>query len=143
MNKANNYIVKIVTWRAAEAMLREVREPVFVVEQLVTPEFEWDELDVTATHLLALSAEHQPIGCARIIGNKVGRMAVLSDWRGKGVGRAILRVAIADCKARGEKCVKLSAQTHAIGFYANAGFTVISEQYQDLHIPHVDMQLNI
>ncbi len=141
MSKPNNYCIKIVSWTAAESLLRAVREPVFVVEQLVTPAFEWDEFDASATHILALSAENEPIGCARIIGNKVGRMAVLKHWRGLGVGKAILEKAVAICKQNGEKAVKLSAQTHAIGFYANAGFVVTSAQYQDLHIPHVDMQL--
>lgn len=143
MSKRSNYNIKIVTWAAAEPLLRAVREPVFVIEQFVTPEFEWDDQDASATHVLALSAGNEPIGCARIVGNKVGRMAVLKHWRGLGVGRAILEKAVFFCKQRGEKSVKLSAQTQAIGFYTNAGFMVISEQYQDLHIPHVDMQLNI
>lgn len=141
MSKRNNCHIKITTWAADEALLRAVREPVFIVEQLVTPEFEWDELDATAAHILALNAQNEPIGCARIIGNKVGRMAVLKAWRGIGVGRAILEETVVFCKQRGEKSIKLSAQTHAIGFYAQAGFEITSAQYQDLHIPHVDMQL--
>jgi len=143
MSKVNNCVIKIVTWAEAEPLLRAVREPVFIIEQFVTPEFEWDALDASATHILALSRENEPIGCARVIGNKVGRMAVLKYWRGLGIGRAILEKAVVYCKQQGEKSVKLSAQTHAIGFYTNAGFMVTSEQYQDLHIPHVDMQLNI
>ena len=143
MRKPNNYAVKIVIWAEAEAMLRAVREPVFVLEQLVSPAFEWDELDAKATHILAVSNQNQAIGCARIIGNKVGRMAVLKEWRGLGVGKAILAMAIETCKKNGEKTIKLSAQTHAIDFYKKASFSVTSRQYQDLHIPHVDMQLNL
>ena len=143
MSKRNNCRVKVTSWAESEPLLRAVRKPVFIVEQLVTPEFEWDDLDATAAHILALNAQNEPIGCARIIGNKVGRMAVLKHWRGLGVGRAILEEAVVFCKQAGEKSVKLSAQTHAIGFYVQAGFVVTSAQYQDLHIPHVDMQLNI
>ena len=143
MSKLNNYRVKVTSWAESEALLRAVREPVFVIEQLVTPAFEWDDQDASATHILALNRQNVPIGCARIIGNKVGRMAVLKAWRGLGVGRAILDEALIFCKQNGESVVKLSAQTHAIGFYTSAGFIVTSTQYQDLHIPHVDMQRNI
>ena len=140
MSKPNKHQIVVTTWAESEVMLRAVREPVFVIEQLVTAAFEWDDQDASATHILALNMQNEPIGCARIIGNKIGRMAVLKVWRGLGVGRAILDEALAFCKQNGESVVKLSAQTHAIGFYANAGFIVTSAQYQDLHIPHVDMQ---
>jgi predicted GNAT family N-acyltransferase len=143
MSKPSKQIwtIQLVTWTEAESLLRAVREPVFILEQLVAAEFEWDGLDASAIHILALNTKNEPIGCARIVGNKVGRMAVLKNWRGSGVGRAILHAAIEVCRNQGEKHVNLSAQTQAIGFYANAGFVVTSGQYLDLHIPHVDMQL--
>jgi predicted GNAT family N-acyltransferase len=74
---------------------------------------------------------------------KIGRMAVLKQWRNKGIGAKLLQEAVNICKAHGSKSVYLSAQTHAIGFYQRCGFKVTSEAYQDLHIPHVDMQLII
>ena len=131
------------SWIESENELRAVRTPVFIEEQLVAPDFEWDEVDKTAVHLLA-SLDKQPIACLRIIDyHKIGRMAVLKDWRNKGVGAALLQEAVKICKAHGSKSVYLSAQTHAIGFYQRCGFKVTSEVYQDLHIPHVDMQLEL
>jgi predicted GNAT family N-acyltransferase len=130
-----------VTWLEAEKHLRAVRTPVFIEEQFVTPDFEWDEIDASAVHLLAM-LNNQPIACLRIIDyHKIGRMAVLKKWRGMGLGAAILLEAVNICKAHGSKSIHLSAQTHAIGFYQRCGFRVTSEVYQDVHIPHVDMQM--
>ena len=131
------------TWFESENDLRAIRTPVFIVEQAVAPDFEWDDIDATAVHLLA-SLAGQPIACLRIIDyHKIGRMAVLKCWRRKGLGAALLLEAVKICKAHGSKCVYLSAQTHAIGFYQGCGFKVTSEVYQDVHIPHVDMQLEL
>ena len=76
------------TWYKDEAHLRAVRTPVFIQEQAVTPEFEWDEIDVSAVHLLAMM-DFEPIACLRIINHhKIGRMAVLKQHRGIEIGRA-------------------------------------------------------
>ena len=131
--------IETVTWHAAESQLRAVRTPVFVKEQHVTPEFEWDEKDADAMHLLALAGD-EPVACARIVDNKIQRMAVLKHWRGQGVGLAILQQAVDIIQQNGFELAKLSAQTHAIHFYEKGDFVVTSGVYQDLHIPHVDMQ---
>lgn len=132
-----------VTWSQAEPQLRAVRTVVFIDEQSVTPEYEWDDIDASAVHLLAM-AENQAIACLRIIEyTKIGRMAVLKEWRGRGVGTRLLKMAIEICRQHGSKCVKLSAQTHAIGFYEKAGFVQVSDEYCDVDIPHVDMQLDL
>lgn len=139
---ANIQIVQT-SWLEAENDLRAIRTPVFVEEQLVTPDFEWDEIDHSAVHLLA-THKSKPIACLRIIDyHKIGRMAVLKEWRKKGLGAALLLEAVKICQAHGSKNVHLSAQTHAIGFYEKSGFKVTSDIYQDLHIPHVDMQLDL
>ena len=133
--------IQKVSWQQAEAHLRQVRTIVFIEEQLVTPEFEWDEIDSTAVHLLAMYKD-QAIGCLRIIHYaKIGRMAVLKPWRGLGVGKMLLNEAIDICRQHGSKQIMLSAQTHAIYFYQQAGFEITSGEYTDVHIPHVDMQL--
>ncbi len=140
MNKSNINIVET-SWAQSEMQLRAIRTPVFVEEQLVTPEFEWDNLDASALHLLAM-LKNEPIACLRILDyHKIGRMAVLKQYRGNGLGAALLLAAVTICKQHGSKQVVLSAQTHAIGFYEKCGFKVSSDIYQDLHIPHVDMQL--
>ena len=139
----NNINIIQTTWLKDKAQLRAVRTPVFIEEQAVTPAFEWDEIDATAVHLLA-SLNGEPIACLRIIDyHKIGRMAVLKQYRGIGLGSALLLEAIEICKKYGSKQVALSAQTHAITFYEKAGFKQISGEYCDVDIPHVDMLLTI
>lgn len=131
------------TWASHQPQLRAVRTPVFIEEQAVTPEFEWDDIDATAVHLLAM-LNGEPIACLRVIDyKKIGRMAVLKDYRGCGLGAALLLEAVAICKKQGSKSVYLSAQTHAIEFYRKAGFRQTSDEYCDVDIPHVDMQLDL
>ena len=131
------------TWAISEVHLRAVRTPVFIQEQLVTPKFEWDNIDATAVHVLA-TLNNEAIACLRIIDyHKIGRMAVLKQYRGNGLGAALLLAAVAICKTHGAQQITLSAQTHAISFYEKCGFKVSSAVYQDLHIPHVDMRMEI
>jgi predicted GNAT family N-acyltransferase len=138
-----NIQISNVSWRDSENDLRAIRTPVFIEEQQVAPEFEWDDVDLTAIHLLA-TLNKEPIACLRIIDyHKIGRMAVLKEYRGMSLGTALLLEAVDICKAHGSRSVYLSAQTHAIGFYQRAGFEVISDEYCDVHIPHVDMQLDL
>ena len=137
---ANTQILQV-NWQDAENDLRIIRTKVFIEEQQVAPDFEWDEIDTTAVHLLAMS-ENLPIACLRIIKyQKIGRMAVLKEYRAMGLGMALLLEAIKICKKQGTKNIYLTAQTHAIGFYKRVGFKEISAVYQDANIPHVDMQL--
>ena len=137
---ANTQILQV-NWQDAENDLRIIRTKVFIEEQQVAPDFEWDEIDATAVHLLAI-LENVPIACLRIIKHqKIGRMAVLKDYRAMGLGTVLLLEAIKICKKQGTKNIYLTAQTHAIGFYKQAGFKEISGVYQDANIPHVDMQL--
>ncbi|NOS97893.1 MAG: GNAT family N-acetyltransferase [Methylotenera sp.] len=146
MVKAKSINIQTVSWQDYALSLREIRTQVFIVEQHVTEEFEWDALDENAIHLLAMVG-NQPIACARIIGNKIGRMAVIKTSRGKGFGMALIQKALEIIKNNGQKgngksSAHLSAQTHAIGFYQRAGFVVTSEEYCDVDIPHVDMEYN-
>lgn len=138
------FSIEEVDWINAQTQLRAVRQHVFIEEQQVPVELEWDGLDETAIHLLALDAEDKAIGCARILDNGIiGRMAVLKGRRGQGVGQALLNAAVESCRSRGWKNITLSAQTHAIPFYERAGFIVCSEEYMDAGIPHRDMQLKL
>ena len=140
----NGFTVREVAWADAETSLAAIRRQVFVVEQHVPEALEWDGLDDDAIHLLATAADGTAIGCARILEQgRIGRMAVLETWRGRGVGRLLLQSAIASCRARGWHNVTLSAQMHALDFYARAGFVVCSEEYLDAGIPHRDMKLNL
>lgn len=129
-----------VTWNIAQKELSEIRTAVFIEEQHVPPELEWDGLDHAALHLLAFNADGEAVGCARILsGGVIGRMAVLAPWRGRGVGMALLSNALQVCHERGWRDIRLSAQIHAIAFYEKAGFIGCSEEYLDAGIPHRDM----
>ncbi|MFM9834943.1 MAG: GNAT family N-acetyltransferase [Methylophilaceae bacterium] len=136
------FIIEQISWHSPnQVMLKALREAVFIKEQHVPLHIEWDEHDQDAIHLLAFDHSGQAIACARILKiGRVGRMAVLREWRGKGLGLALLDEAIKICKSLGIQNVSISSQTHAIAFYQKAGFTVTSEAYIDANIWHVDMQ---
>lgn len=138
----DNFVIQVVSWQTHSAPLKSVREEVFIKEQHVPVELEWDGLDATAKHLLALSNTGEAIGCARLPGDgSIGRMAVLKLWRGSGVGSALLNKAVALCRQQNIQNITLSAQVHAIPFYEKSGFEVCSEPYLDADILHVDMRL--
>jgi predicted GNAT family N-acyltransferase len=140
-----SFTIEQVSWDSPkQALLKAVREVVFIEEQHVPLYIEWDEFDQDAIHLLALDAYGKAIGCARILKKgRIGRMAVMPDWRGQGLGLALLDEAMKICKSLGMQSVAISSQTHAIKFYEKAGFTVTSEAYIDANIWHVDMQRTI
>lgn len=133
-----------VSWQEAEQALSSIRRRVFIEEQHVPEELEWDGLDQAAQHFLAFDSEQRALGCARLLaGGRVGRMAVLPEWRRHGVGSALLKTAIAVCRQQGCTQVVLSAQVAAVPFYAEAGFVACSDVYMDAGIPHRDMVLTL
>jgi predicted GNAT family N-acyltransferase len=138
----HQYNIKQVSWASHEAELRIIREQVFIIEQHVPSDIEWDEHDKNAMHLLVEDKQQNPIGCARILSNGyIGRMALLQEWRGLGIGQALLEQAIGICWGNKVKQILLSAQTQVVKFYQKKGFEVISKPYMDANIWHVDMQL--
>ena len=138
----DNFVIQVVSWQTHAAPLKAVREEVFIKEQHVPVELEWDGLDVAAQHLLALSNAGEAICCARLPGDgSIGRMAVLKTWRGLGVGSALLNKAVELYRQQDIQNITLSAQVHAIPFYEKSGFEVCSEPYLDADILHVDMRL--
>ncbi len=122
---------------------QKIRKIVFIVEQHVPDVLEWDAADDTAIHLL-VRVDSQPVACARVLPDgHIGRMAVLKEWRGRGVGAALLQRAVSICRELPVAQAQLSAQTHAIGFYVRAGFMVCGAPYMDANIAHVDMVLKL
>jgi predicted GNAT family N-acyltransferase len=120
-----------------------LRRVVFIDEQGVSEIDERDDLDDSAVHLLATVAG-VPVGSARLLllgdMGKVGRVCVLRSQRGTGLGAALIRAAVDQFRAMpGITEVKLSAQSHATGFYEKLGFTAIGGEYEDAGIPHRDM----
>lgn len=130
-------------WPTDAEALRSVRDDVFIREQRIAPEDEWDDLDATSRHVLALAdIDGTPVGCARLTPeHRIGRMAVQAAWRGRGVGMAMLQHLVAEARALGWSEVKLSAQEHAIPFYARAGFVAFGDTYDDAGIAHRMMRL--
>ncbi len=135
-----NIRIEIVEWGMAESAIKAVRATVFILEQGVPVELEWDGLDPLCAHVLAWTDRDRAIGTARLLPQgTIGRMAVLKDWRRQGVGAALLRKLLELATSRGLPRVTLSAQTHAIGFYEQAGFHAASEPFLDAGIPHRKM----
>ncbi|MGQ0802224.1 MAG: GNAT family N-acetyltransferase [Pseudomarimonas sp.] len=122
--------------------IRAVREPVFLVEQKVPPELEWDELDPLSRHVVARDFDGRPIGTGRLTPEqRIGRMAVLANWRGKGVGEAMLMRLLDQARDMGYLQIELHAQTHAIPFYARAGFVAEGDEFMEAGIPHQIMRI--
>lgn len=125
------------------ATCRMLRRRVFIEEQGVSEADELDDLDDEAIHLLA-TLDGRPVGSARLLlrgdTGKIGRVCVLAEVRGRGLGAALIRAALDEFRRHpGLTQAKLGAQTHALGFYENLGFTAIGPVYQDAGIPHRDM----
>lgn len=132
------------SWPQDRDALRAVRETVFVEEQGVPLSLEWDDQDAIARHLLARDATGQPIGTARLLPDgHIGRMAVLADWRGKGVGSALLQAVLAQARQHGLTQVMLNAQCSALGFYERLGFVAEGPVFDDAGIPHRRMRLSL
>ena len=129
--------VELVDWVEAEPSIRAIRERVFIREQAVPEELEWDGLDPLCAHVLAWNDHGDAIGTARMQAKgTIGRMAVLKDWRGRGVGRALLQTLLDLAARQGLSRVTLAAQIHALGFYEQAGFHVVGDLFMDAGIPH-------
>lgn len=123
------------------ADLRAVRETVFILEQKVPEEEEWDELDPRCDHVIARDAAGRPIGTGRLTPErKIGRMAVLPEWRGKSVGDALLVALMDQARARGWTEVSLNAQVQAMPFYARHGFEPYGERFMEAGIEHQAMR---
>ena len=129
--------IELVDWAESETAIRAIRESVFIAEQAVPEELEWDGLDPLCAHALAWNDLGDAIGTARMQADgTIGRMAVLKDWRGRGVGRALLQPLLDLAARQGLSRVTLAAQIHAIGFYERAGFHVAGDPFMDAGIPH-------
>ena len=135
-------------WLLMQNAAQAVRTAVFVHEQGIAPEDEWDADDATALHAVLFDVNGQPLGNARLLQPsvkvaKVGRMAVLEKARGQGYGARLLHALIREAKRRGHKEVHLSAQRSAEQFYAAHGFSAVGEPFDEVGIAHIEMQLNL
>ena len=138
------FTVRAATWREDQAALQSVRLPVFVVEQKVDAREEFDSVDLVCQHVLAEDDKGQAIGTGRIDARgKIGRMAVLPNWRKHGVGRAVLTKTLELARHQGLTRVYLHAQVSAMGFYEMAGFTGYGDRFIEAGIEHLSMELQL
>jgi len=142
MKLQTTFTVSRADWAADGSQLAAIRREVFVVEQQVPEHEEWDGLDDTCRHVIARSSDGSAVGTGRLLADgRIGRMAVLKPWRGRGVGSALLLELIAMARQCGIAETRLHAQTHALGFYRKHGYTPLGEEFFEAGIPHYEMYL--
>ena len=118
----------------------DLRHEVFVVGQGVPEDLERDELDAVSDHAVAFADGHV-VGTGRLLPDgTIGRMAVASSVRGRGIGAAVLAVLEERARARGLRAVELHAQLHALGFYDRYGYVPYTEVYLEAGIEHRSMR---
>jgi predicted GNAT family N-acyltransferase len=136
-------VISVITGTAVFEQATAIRTRVFVEEQGVPLESEFDELDVTAEHFVALVGA-EPAGTARLMRSGavaiLGRLAVLRPGRGTGVGVALVTAIEERAIQLGLLVVELHSQTHACGFYERMGYRAYGEQDVDAGIPHIWMR---
>lgn len=138
------YELKLAPWPSCEEACSRIRRQVFIREQAVPEEDEWDGRDDTATHFVILErGTAQAVACARLLANtdsvKVTRMAVLREHRRQGLGRALLEAMLREAEKPGCKRAELDAQLQAASFYKKAGFHEVGKPFLDAGIQHIKM----
>lgn len=130
-------------WAELGARASDIRRRVFIEEQQVSQEEEWDGRDDACLHFLAQRGD-TALGTARLLPDgHIGRVAVLQEARGMGVGVALMQAAIAAAQRQGHPAVELTAQIHALAFYERLGFTAFGDTFLEAGIPHRSMRLEL
>lgn len=130
-------------WDKLEQDAKFIRKQVFIIEQNIPEEEEWDDQDMISDHFVVYDQD-QPIATARLLqNNSVGRVAVLKTYRGQGIGRMIMLEIIRQAHQQDRTFLQLSSQVHAISFYEKLGFSIQGDAYDECGIPHIKMQLVI
>lgn len=124
------------SWLINGEWASSIRRSVFVQEQGIDESEEWDEYDSVSTHVLAWLGD-KPVGTARLLPEgKIGRMAVLPEFRSQGIGSAMLLALLAVAKEKNLPQVRLSAQQQAMEFYSRHGFAPCGDSHMEVGIPH-------
>ncbi|WNI25268.1 GNAT family N-acetyltransferase [Streptomyces sp. ITFR-16] len=152
-----SYTTRTVTGEQDRAACFQVRKDVFVGEQNVPEELEYDAYDADAVHVIAVAADGTALGTGRLLHGpaaaaktggdltvgSLGRLAVTKEARGLGVGAALVRAVEDAARERGLTAVDLHAQTHALGFYERLGYAAYGPEFPDAGIPHRAMRRTI
>ena len=127
-------------WEKAQPVAGPLRFAIFVGEQNVPAGIELDDLDASCVHAVAYDADGKAIGTGRLLPDgHIGRMAVVAEWRRRGIGAEILEALIGEARKRGHKEVILSAQLQAAEFYRGAGFVAEGKVFEEAGILHQRM----
>ncbi|MFD8234532.1 GNAT family N-acetyltransferase [Streptomyces sp. NPDC059696] len=154
---STRYVVRVAEDPADREACFAVRKEVFVVEQGVPQDVEYDEHDAGAVHVLAIREDGLPLGAGRLLYGEaavartgagpsvgsLGRLAVTAFARGLGVGAALVRAIEDAARARGLTAVDLHAQTHARGFYERLGYEPYGPEYAEAGVPHQGMRRSL
>lgn len=137
--------VQVGDWATLGTEAAAIRKAVFVDEQGIPADLEWDAADATCVHAVARNRQGQAVGTGRLLPSqpgtaKIGRMAVLPSQRGSGVGRQVLDALMAVAAARGDASVLLHAQASAAPFYLRAGYVVEGGPFEEAGIAHLAMR---
>ena len=132
--------IQVISYAESESDIRYIRDTVFGEEQKIPRELDWDGNDRYSIHVVATDGEDNPIGTGRIRPDgRIGRLAVLKQWRCQGVGAGMLEVLIESVRTSGLQKVYLHAQVEAITFYEKHGFEKDGEEFIEAGIRHIRM----
>ena len=131
-------------WESLRDHAQALRIEVFVVEQGVPIELEWDEADEVSTHAVAYDETGQPVATGRLLPDgHIGRMAVRKSARGQGIGAQVLSALLDESKRLGYRDLVLHAQTHALDFYVKQGFQIEGDEFLEAGMSHRRMTLTL
>lgn len=144
MTSEKPFTVRHASWALDAARLKQVRHTVFVLEQCVPESLEWDSQDSISEHWLAEDKDGLALGTVRMLDSgQIGRMAVLPEWRGTGIGHALLTTVIDAAAQRGFESVFLHAQLSAEPFYLACGFRPEGDVFEEAGIPHRTLRMTV
>ena len=139
-----NVRVTLGDWETQRKDAQAVRYEVFVLEQKVPLDMEWDEMDARCVHAVAYDEGGKAVGTGRLLPDgHIGRMAVRRPARGAGIGGRMLEVLVDAARRRGDREVMLNAQTQAEAFYQRYGFLREGEVFMEAGIPHIHMRRSL
>jgi predicted GNAT family N-acyltransferase len=133
-------LIELLSWEKARAHASPIRFTVFVEEQGVPREIELDEQDPLSIHAVVFE-DRRPVATGRLLPDgHIGRLAVLKEWRNRGIGALMLKRLMDCAKERGDREVALSAQVRAVPFYLANGFVTEGDEYLEAGIRHQAMK---
>ena len=131
-------------WHALGEPARAIRTAVFVHEQGIPAELEWDAHDAHCRHAVVFNRLDMPVACGRLLPDgHIGRVAVIQAMRGSFAGRLLMRDLMHEAKMAGHGHAEISAQQAVTGFYRKLGFVSIGPPYLEAGIPHVPMRADL